>query len=693
MRDGNPTYHVLLIGIDAYPAGQRSLYGCVNDIDRIESLLLELNGEDALGANLQVTRLAAPHADGTSSSSFQNQTLRPTKENIVRAVQALTAAARPGDKALIYFSGHGYYLRWAGSYMAHEAIVTCDLQFLYDVELNRLINNLAWQVAGDLTVVLDCCYSAGAFRDIAYAVQGGERSERFLNTLDTLNTSGSPYVGPQPYASLVRPHDIDQPDVQDYGSPLRAVEPNYIVIAACQAVEIARERPMADGQYYGLLTYALATTIGRVPAAHRSQLRWADFWPLLIDEVERLGRIAPRTPQHPWLVGRPERRVFGGPWHRCDLGFQVRESADGKLRVAAGSLMGLGVGAEIALYGEEPALFPSLGTHQDLSARLGVARVVEVERVQGIAVSVVGPLDALPEGGARGRLVKAAPTQRLSVALDPPDPVMFRLLEESSVLRISGPATEEPDVWVSGTVESGWTIGDDVTPEIARVPGGAIEALRGGLVQYARFHRILRIPRLISTQGYDTLLEVALLDCNDRAAIDRIVDAHAPDLPLLQGVNASSYVLPTGTRFCIRVRHNYSEPLYVNVFNCEAFGIIDHMGELAVRAGDQQILWRAYVAGSPWIFVPSRQRNEALATSIDRLVIVATNRPAVQFSDFAADRTVQQVVDILSEFRGEGVRMPDGPQGAVALAELWTSQMIVVKIGPQVRADYAGAQR
>lgn len=28
-----PTYHTLLIALDRYPLGYRSLYGCVNDID------------------------------------------------------------------------------------------------------------------------------------------------------------------------------------------------------------------------------------------------------------------------------------------------------------------------------------------------------------------------------------------------------------------------------------------------------------------------------------------------------------------------------------------------------------------------------------------------------------------------------------------------------------------------------------
>jgi len=40
------TYHTLLIALDRYPPGYRSLYGCVNDINALEELLL---GEAEVG--------------------------------------------------------------------------------------------------------------------------------------------------------------------------------------------------------------------------------------------------------------------------------------------------------------------------------------------------------------------------------------------------------------------------------------------------------------------------------------------------------------------------------------------------------------------------------------------------------------------------------------------------------------------
>jgi hypothetical protein len=674
-------YHVLLIGIDAYPPEYRSLCGCVNDIDSIERLVLEIEEANLLPVNLRITRLAAPHSDATSSSRFQGQTLLPTKANIVLALQQILSAARPEDRALIYYSGHGYYLRWPQATTWHEAIVSCDLQFLYDIEVNRLVNEIADRVDGDLTVVLDCCHSSGAFRELISRPGKGVGNERFLEAIDP--NVGVIQVGPPPDPSLLQPRNPGKPDRNASNSMLRISEPNYIVIAACDAVEAARERPMDEGDYQGILTYALYTTISGVPTTERAGLRWIDIWPQVLDQVERLGRIAPRTPQHPWLVGRSERRVFGGAWRRQDAGMPVRARSGGHFEIGAGSLMGLTCGAEVAVYGARPGHFPPIGSEMDRRSRLGLLRVVEGGRAQCKA-EILNGLDAgILDGSYRGRLVRPGAAERLGVHLHPPDPHVARLLEQSAMLSVCAPGSGEEEVRVNGTREIGWTITDEVTPGIARVPPGRISALRNGLIHYARFNETLRLARRISALGYDNPLDISLLDCNDPAAISQVSDPHDPDLPLLPGVNVASYILPTGTRFCIRISNRYGAPLYVNVFDCEAFGRVDHMGELTVRPNDRQVLWRNEETFKPWVLVPSRQRTELPDTSTDRLIIVATTIPGIIFNYLATDRSVQEVIDATLAFRGLGAT---GTPGPATPGELWVAHTIMVKIGPEVRA-------
>src|SRR5215510_13640151 len=162
-----PTYHALLIGIDRYPPGYNSLSGCVNDIDSVERLLLDPPGIGVPPERIRVTRLAAPRLGRTTMSQFEEQTLAPTKANLVQALKALAGpAVEASDRVLIYYSGHGDEKLWSGGSVWHEALVPHndqEIEYMFDVEVNALINAIASRT-DDLTIVLDCCHSAGATR-------------------------------------------------------------------------------------------------------------------------------------------------------------------------------------------------------------------------------------------------------------------------------------------------------------------------------------------------------------------------------------------------------------------------------------------------------------------------------------------------------------------------------------------------
>src|ERR1041385_2206941 len=100
------TYHVLLIGIDTYPPGYNSLTGCVNDIDAIEQMLLDPPGIGIPAEQIRVTRFAAANSNHLSTSRFQEQTLPPTKANLIQALKALAGPkVKTNDRVLIYYSG------------------------------------------------------------------------------------------------------------------------------------------------------------------------------------------------------------------------------------------------------------------------------------------------------------------------------------------------------------------------------------------------------------------------------------------------------------------------------------------------------------------------------------------------------------------------------------------------------------
>lgn len=164
--------HALLIGIDNYDG--RPLSGCVNDIDRVQSFL-----EHKLAVPTAcIRRLEAPN--DLFEQNPVGAARQPTYDNMVAALQDLAGPqVQRGDRVFIYYSGHGSFEKIPLAETYFEGLVPIDQEekgLLFDVELNHLLQDIADR-SGDLTVILDCCHSAGATR--AVDEQPGI-TERFL---------------------------------------------------------------------------------------------------------------------------------------------------------------------------------------------------------------------------------------------------------------------------------------------------------------------------------------------------------------------------------------------------------------------------------------------------------------------------------------------------------------------------------
>ena len=571
-----PTYHALLIGIDAY-APPNTLYGCVNDILAIEALLLDPPGIGVAPEHLQVTRLIAPNPGTTAPARPQVQAGFPSRAAILQALQALAGPnVGANDRVLIYYSGHGDQKRWTISQEWHEALVPQDLQFLYDVEVNALIEAIAART-DDLTVILDCCHSAGAFR--ALEINPPDFRQRFLG-------SGSDPV--EPPAGLPASRGLPGAHL------LQGTDPRYLVLAACQADERAGERSFG-ARHQGLLTYGLMNVLRGRAEPDREAVRWADLWPDLLAAVAGASAGPPALPvQNPWLVGRPERHVFGGPWSPQDTGFRVTRSPDGTYTVGAGSVVGVTAGAQLAVYGAEPALFPPVGSPADLQARAGVLTVTRAGRAESTA-QAVGAAFALPEG-ARARLIQPGAAQALQVGVARDDPAAA-VLGDSPLLAVIMPDAPGVDVTVTALPGGGWNIGNLVEAHVATVPAGAAAALRVGLEAYARYNQVLRLARTAADPPLSGALAVRLLDAHNAAAIgsaapaavDRLLDA-LPEAPR----DANGYALPKGFPFAVQVSNAYRSPaggpdtLYVTLLNCTAGGKVEYAGDVSVRSGARE---------------------------------------------------------------------------------------------------------
>lgn len=673
--------HAVLIGINAYPAHVRQLYGCVNDIDAVERLLLDTPGIGVPAEMIRATRLESQHSGATSSSRLPAQPA--TKANIVKALRALTGSrVGPDDRVLIYYSGHGHQLRWRGGTAWHEALVPADLNFLYDVEMDALINSIAERTR-DVTVILDCCHAASAFRgDLVAAEDGG--NARLLESQDRAAADDF-RMGPRPDASILSLRRTADGEGELSGM-LRARTPSYVAVAAAQADERAFETPR-DGHPQGRLTLGLLRLVEGLNTEQRAALRWGDIWVDLLDQVDRLA--SPGKEQHPWLVGRPERRVFGGDWmpQAMDLGYPVTQTQPNVFGIKAGTLVGVTDGAQVAVYRrDEPARFPVLDSPEDMAARLGTLVVERAER----ATSLARPLDTsfTLQGEGRGRLVLPGAAARLKVRLDSPDEQAAEALRASPLLELVPPDAVDAEVFVAGTMNSGWLISDAVTLGIASVPSMELKALRAGIEHYAAYNTTLRLGRTgdVELRGR---LQVTLLDCA-RWNADEAADAMRPELPEAAR-EGGIYSLTTGTRIAIQVAHtgqgDEQPRLYVTALLCSAFGVIEKIGEVTLRPADQQVMWLPGEVGRPFEVWPSGPRpgtpSDAAAT--DRLVIIGTTRPGVALDYLALDRTVQQAVDDNITFRGSLLdedRAVNAVPETAAPAELWTGQIIPIRIKP-----------
>ncbi len=663
-----PLYHVLLVGIDAYPPRYSSLSGCVNDIDAIEKLLLDPPGVGIPPEQIRIRRLAALRPNRTSATRLEAQTLPPSRDNLVQALKDLAGPeVRAGDRVLIYYSGHGDEKLFQGSDVYHESIVPhdgVDIQRLYDIEINGLINAIAART-DDLTVVLDCCHSAGASKDLTDIEAQG--ADRFLGDDDAPAT----------------PPDVSALGLSDgaAGGMLHGLDPNYVVLAACQPYEKAGEGVVpGELQAHGLFTSSLMSLLRGRDAAERSALRWADIWPDLLDRVTRRASQLGRRPQHPSLIGRSERHIFGGRWEKQDPGYSVALSVSGVYTVGAGTLMGVTHGAEIAVYSATPAIFPPLGSPEDRP--LGRLRVVAAERSRATAAPVGMPFQVPP--GARGRLARAGEGERLKVRLVPQEHDLARFLSESPLLEVL--AENAPDAEVEVVMEAGgaWRIGNDVRSRLAVVPVGEVAALRGGLEAYYRYNAALRLARTCNDPQLNRALSLRLLDCNDAEALAALTDAQLADPPLteVQRDADAVYAVPSGARFCVRVANASTATLHVTVLNCSVGGLVEMLGTTSLRPGVSDVVWQAGQFRRGFRANPDRlpgvpRAVPAADSVVDRLMAIGTTRPDADLGYLTVGKTIQQMVDEL--LGGRGV-LDEPEQAASGPSELWTATIAPLRI-------------
>ena len=265
-----PTVRALLVGIGDYSAaGWQSLHGPLNDIAAVRSRLLD---------RCETAPLIRELRDGDA-----------TVRAVTDAVADHLGQAGPEDTVLFWFSGHGTeFLATEPEHLLKEATgrnqaLVCADGPLLDKELGRLLDTVA-AGCGQVTAVLDCCYSGGGTRATGLRAR---------------------YLPPDPAWGA------PGPAITARDTAGRPPEPGHLLLAACRLNQLAYESEL-NGTVHGLFSHAVLRALsaagpgatGReiLAAAHCAVQSTTDLQhPVLYPT--RAGGVADR----PFLGGAPTR--------------------------------------------------------------------------------------------------------------------------------------------------------------------------------------------------------------------------------------------------------------------------------------------------------------------------------------------------------------------------------------------------
>ncbi len=644
-------HHVLLIGIDAYDGGGM-LTGCVNDIDAVQRLLIDRVGV----AHDRITRLAAPRSGAVHETDVPEAL--PTLDRLRAEFTRLgTGEISASDCVFIYYSGHGTQCivkDSSGRRFSREALLPKDRirgiehRFLFDWELNALIARIAERTPA-VTVVLDCCSSAGATRD---AFNAANTQDRFLPTPCEYHLG----------TDEVEPGDAIRGVTGAVGRVARCQ-----VVAACRDDERARESLGEGGRAHGELTRALVRQFAALSPSELSDLRWGRVWRAVEAEVRRVN---PR--QNPWLSGSFGRRVFGfGGDEGGDPGFAAALVGN-HYRLDVGTLAGVTEEAEIAIYGATPPEFPTLDSGADLAVRKGLLQVTSADRSTCEAVAVK-PF-ALPDG-ARGRLCKAGRAARLRVALLPHDAVLAANLAASSLVELV--AAGDAELTLARRSDGAWALTDDVhgtgevagEPVLAMIPSDRLEVARAAVELYHAYLTPLRMAR--ACRDLPSLLRLWLLDCNGRT-VER-AEAQAPDLPQVKAGTRAPYELTVGDRVCFQVENGADVGLSVTLIDCASSGRVFILGVKRIPWHSRHVFWYEDALGEPFDAALPDDRS----FGVDRIAVIATTRSDVSLKHLERRTSFAELITPTKGPREFGGR-DDADVGSPP--ERWTSALTAIRI-------------
>src|SRR5688572_3677245 len=339
--------YALLVAVSRYTDNPsiRNLEGPPNDLHLMKDML---TGPRFGFAEADIAVLQAKDADR-----------HPTRDNILRELDALAKRAKAGDQVVVYLSGHGSRVPRQADRRDRNPHALTGLFLPQDTgtwEGNKVHNSIAdWELAertaaivatgARLWLVIDSCHSGGLVRE---KVRGGTEVSRDVPAKD-LGVPQEQMRKALEEQSQVKRTEVSRGPAPLAGRSLGAVidSPNIAVTYACRAFEETPERRFpvesaepAEGPY-GLFTYTLCQALNGTGAA----LTYDELVRRINGQYDAWGRNA-----SPYCVAE------GGGRHEFVLGAGERRTPirlvmrDGRWSITAGRLHGVNPGSVLAVY-------------------------------------------------------------------------------------------------------------------------------------------------------------------------------------------------------------------------------------------------------------------------------------------------------------------------------------------------------
>lgn len=614
--------YALLVGIDAYTGFVPQLAGCVNDVT-------------AFGAVLQ-NRVAAENLSLVTVTDEDATRAAVTTEFIRHLGQAGAE-----DVALFYYSGHGAHQDAPEELWdfepdhQNETLVLVDSREpggwdLADKELAVLIAQVAASGC-HLLVVLDCCHSGDATRDVDEVVRQAPPDTRH-RPIESFLTGTVELAAAQAAASAdgTTTRDLDQAPRERWTPPAG----RHVLLAACRSSEKAKEI-RSLGQHRGAMSAALERTLvqsegtpsyrdvllmvtSQVTTTVRDQ--HPQFETVDSSELDRpfLGGTIPDTPRPLTLSRRPEGWVIdSGAVHGVPEPITVGDTTD-TTELAIYALSAAGRGEPLATAVVTRVL-------PDRSVVTVTPELDPSSIYRAVVTSIpLRPLSVAVAGDAAG-------TSALRVAADNADSTLIDLIEASDA------APAAPDLQVEAT-PAGFVITRPglVRPLVPVVAGeGREERTIAALEHVARWLRlsVLANPTSrLATNAMHVSVVTAEGTTDDGGTVEI---AYVDDKP---------------PKFTVKLQNTTKDPLWAALLDLtDSYGIYTDAfaaGRVALAPDEETSL---ELGGE----VPDVLWKEGTVTVTDRLIVVTST---IEFDP----RSLQQGDLAVSTVPGSGA---DGPGG------------------------------